>query len=408
MQYTRASHLLTEPTTVSVLPEPNAAPAAPAPAATAAAAASPNDPKQWLQKTPSVIRAGALRDFIKALKSAYARHKKDKKNFELQPRSLKRSVQESIAIPHSEWTRKRGYFSFFRKMQKADRKKRKKRANRPRRLPEQVLHDFRLVRRRGTYYLCIPEPLEVQSENQAPATRRIVALDPGVRTFLTGYDPSGETVEIGKNDVTSLYRLFDRLNKLQRRCNEELDAQGKKVSHRTRSHRRRAAAKLRRRMTHLIDDLHWKTAKYLCETYHFVLLPEFAAQPMVRWKKKLDEAGNVTSKSRVIGPVTARALLTLAPYRFRQRLLHKARQYPWCTVEIVTEEMTSQTCGQCGAINKIGRSKLYRCTLCNFKCDRDTNAARNVLLRYYTTQLKKKETTTSSSSSTTTSQCVLE
>ena len=31
----------------------------------------------------------------------------------------------------------------------------------------------------------------------------VIALEPGVRTFITGYDPSGQAVEWGKNDISS-------------------------------------------------------------------------------------------------------------------------------------------------------------------------------------------------------------
>lgn len=39
-----------------------------------------------------------------------------------------------------------------------------------------------LERRTHACYLCIPRPLEVRGENQAPNAERVVALDPGVRT----------------------------------------------------------------------------------------------------------------------------------------------------------------------------------------------------------------------------------
>ena len=54
---------------------------------------------------------------------------------------------------------------------------------------KELLYDARLVyeRRVGNFFLCIPEPLVRQGENQAPNPRHIVALDPGVRTFMTAY-----------------------------------------------------------------------------------------------------------------------------------------------------------------------------------------------------------------------------
>ena len=42
----------------------------------------------------------------------------------------------------------------------------------------------------------------------------IISLDPGVRTFMTGYNPSGEAIEWGKGDINRMYRLclhYDRI-----------------------------------------------------------------------------------------------------------------------------------------------------------------------------------------------------
>ncbi|CAG8720252.1 39600_t:CDS:2, partial [Gigaspora margarita] len=47
----------------------------------------------------------------------------------------------------------------------------------------------------GEFYLCMPEPLEIWAEKQGPLfqkiKKRVIALDPGICTFMTGYDPSG-------------------------------------------------------------------------------------------------------------------------------------------------------------------------------------------------------------------------
>ena len=65
-------------------------------------------------------------------------------------------------------------------------------------LPAELHYDARLVMNRlGEFYLCIPQPLEIWTENQGPTqSDAVIALDPGVRTFITGYDPSGQAVVI--------------------------------------------------------------------------------------------------------------------------------------------------------------------------------------------------------------------
>ena len=81
--------------------------------------------------------------------------------------------------------------------------------------------------------------------------------------------------------------------------------------------------------------------------------------------------------------ITVRGMYMWSHYRFRQRLLHKAREYPWCRVMVTEEPYTTQTCGSCGQLHrKIGRNKVFICPHCNVVLDRDINGARHVLLRY--------------------------
>jgi putative transposase len=314
--------------------------------------------KPWLRDTPYDIRDEGMTDLLKAYASGFARKKNDKKAFKMSFRSRKLSFQESIVIHHKHWGRHTGEYAFLKKMRAAE----------P--LPEDLCYDSRLVleRRTNAFYLCIPMPLEVRSENQAPATKRIIALDPGVRTFMTSYDPSGESIEFAKGDIGHIYRLCHRLDDLQSRWDD------KKVRHHQRWSMRKAGVRLRRKIRHLVDDLHCKLAKYLCETYSVVLLPKFETQQMIR------------RGQRRIGSKSARAMATLSHYRFQDRLVNKTREYPWCQVVIVSEAYTSKTCGSCGKINdKLGSSKVFQCPSCGLTCDRDKHAARNILLRYLTT-----------------------
>ncbi|KAL6042635.1 IS200/IS605 family element transposase accessory protein TnpB [Balamuthia mandrillaris] len=88
-------------------------------------------------------------------------------------------------------------------------------------LPEVLPSDSRLIRTRwGKYYLAIPMPLE-GSNNQAPSSSRVpkvVAIDPGVRTFGTCYvAPEGKAYEWGRNDIGRIYRICHYLDDLQSR-----------------------------------------------------------------------------------------------------------------------------------------------------------------------------------------------
>ena len=131
--------------------------------------------------------------------------------------------------------------------------------------------------------------------------------------------------------------------------------------------------RIHRKVRHLIDDCHRKLAKWLCENYRVVLLPKFETQKMVKRGQR-----RIRSK-------TARSMCTWSHFRFRNHLLQKAREFPWCHVVLCSEEYTSKTCGKCGTINlRLGGSKDFRCPTCDAHLDRDVNGARNILLRFLT------------------------
>ena len=102
--------------------------------------------------------------------------------------------------------------------------------------------------------------------------------------------------------------------------------------------------------------------------------------PTMRWFS-YQKMVNKRAKRRVINNDTARRLLMWSHYKFRQRLLHKARQWGR-TVVIVNEAYTSKTCTRCGWQNdQLGCAKVFICRECHLRIDRDVNGARNILLR---------------------------
>jgi putative transposase len=170
-------------------------------------------------------------------------------------------------------------------------------------------------------------------------------------------------VEIGRNDVDKVFKMCYRIDRIMSKVS-------KAKNHKQRYQRRRAACRARTKLQNCITDLHAKAAKYLCESYDLIFLPKFTTQQMVR------------RTNRKIRSKTARAMLTFAHYKFRQRLLHKARNYQDTKVVIVNEAYTSKTCTWCGVVNaKLGGSKTFRCSACPWRGDRDINGARNIYLR---------------------------
>ena len=317
----------------------------------------------WALDVPNDVRAGAYRDALDAYDTNMAKHKKDSTfTFELGYRLKKGKASESIYVCSRTFhvhTGKRWRVKIYPTFMKRS-------FTTSPRLPSMVSKDSRLQRDAlGHYYICIPEdrpldPKAPSSENQA----RVVALDPGVRTFQTGYDPHGKLLEFGKGDINRIERLCKHLDTLQSKCADVW------CTPEQRTRMSRAATRLRQRIRNIVDDVHRKTAHYLTTHYDLVLLPTFQTSKMTR------RAGRkITSK-------TARAMLTWAHYRFQQRLIQRGKR-AGCDVRLVSEAYTSKTCGACGALHpslKLGDAS-FACPSCYHVIGRDANGARNILLR---------------------------
>ena len=313
----------------------------------------------WALDVPYEVRDAAMVDLCNARNSNFVKKKKNPAHtFDIKYRSRK-APQEAIMIRSYSFKKGVFYPKFWGKEPL--------RSSEP--LPDTVDYDCRLVRTRlNQYYLCIPMPLEMASDNQARQPKRIVALDPGVRTFHTAYDPSGAVMEFGKGDMKRIKRICDHMDNLQSRL-----ASNKNLRHKQRYRMRRAWRKMQWRIRNLVDECHKKIVKFLCANYSVILLPSFPTQQMVGRNK------------RKIGRKTARKMVTWSHYRFKQRLLFKQQEYPWCKVVICNEAYTSITCGRCGRLHhNLGDDNIFQCPSCGLEADRDAQAARNILLKNMT------------------------
>ncbi|XZO01663.1 MAG: hypothetical protein ACM65L_24790 [Microcoleus sp.] len=82
-----------------------------------------------------------------------------------------------------------------------------------------------LVRDKKRWFACIP----VTEEARTKELDKVIALDPGVRTFLTGYD--GDSFqEFGKADIGRIQRLCSHLDKLMGRASKAGRRQKRRMS----------------------------------------------------------------------------------------------------------------------------------------------------------------------------------
>jgi hypothetical protein len=129
--------------------------------------------KPWVTKTPYDIRDAALNDIVDAYKINLA---KDDNNFTIHFKK-KKAPSDSIAIYANNYKSKGVIFPTFfgeEPIKSAEE------------LPDKLGYDARLVRKRyGYFYLCIPKKLD---KYNGPPQNKVIAFDPGVRIFCTGYD----------------------------------------------------------------------------------------------------------------------------------------------------------------------------------------------------------------------------
>ena len=211
------------------------------------------------------------------------------------------------------------------------------------------------------WYLCIPRIKDIPVFQSAPY--KSVFLDPGVRTFQTFYSPDGICGKIGD----------EYCNKFIKSETEKIDyyesLRSLTTSWKTRRNLRNRLFKLRHKIKNRIQDLHWKTCKFLCDGFDTIFLPKFKSSEMVE-----------KTPNRVISKKTVRQMLELSHCDFRTKLEYYVKTKHRNLV-LVTEEYTTKTCGMCGQKNNnIGSSKKFSCS-CGYEMDRDLHGARNICIK---------------------------
>lgn len=214
----------------------------------------------------------------------------------------------------------------------------------------------KLIRENDKFYLhvCHYQP---KWESQ---TDSVLAIDPGVRTFITGYDPNGNLIEMGTNPQHIEDKIY-AISRMQKRLKQSPKRKREKLRKRIRN--------TYKKIHNSVNDMHHKISKWLSMSYKKILLPSFGTQKMAMKK-------TITKKS-------IRQMLNWGHYRFKQLLKHKMSLSGGEVIDC-TEEYTTKTCTKCGRLNHhVGASKRFKCRHndCKFMADRDVNAARNILVK---------------------------
>ena len=243
--------------------------------------------------------------------------------------------------------------------------------------------DFKVHYRYGKLFLMLPERRSIDNALPRGLVRDdIVALDPGVRTFITGYSPEGAQVEIGTNAQKVIEKHFRRV---ARKSSDLTQVQNRVAALRateqgaTRTNKKRQrtwlwkARKSKRgveeRLQNFTRDMHYKASHYLLKRFKRIILPDTSSH---RW-----------CEGKTLRVTTKKCVRALGFGGFAERLKQTATRYPDSQIIRGSEAYTSKQCGMCGALHEsLGGSKVFVCPKCSSCGDRDVLAARNILLRF--------------------------
>ena len=305
-----------------------------------------NNVKEFETNTPKVIRQESINDLCKAYKTCFSQLKSRMINkFNINFKTKKNKIQ-SIGIERSaKLDKKNKTIKLFKNIMKENHVfKIGKRQSKDKELKDlEIKNDCRICYDGYNFYLCIPVE-EQKIENGLK--NEIIALDPGTRTFMTGYDPDGNIIEYNRRD-NLLNKLKDKLSLLQ-------------------SKRKKRIKIVRQKIKNCVDELHWQTINNLTMNYKKVLLPHFESQKM-----------SMKSHNKILN----RDFNILSHYKFKQRLYYKSI-VNGTKIYDVGEEYTTKTCTNCGNINNVGSDKEICCNKCSIIIERDYNGARNILLKH--------------------------
>lgn len=290
-------------------------------------------------RIPKHTRDNAIKDCLKAYKTAFSNLRKKNIKFFRIRHKRKSCHLSSIVIEPSSFSKKKNGFAIKTLGEMKSKY-----------LLNNISKECRLCynSRTKTFLLRVPYDKKIFKFLKR---NNVCSLDPGMRTFQTIYTPQGNCYEICSS-----------------RTNNQIKELNKKIIYKKKYDKVKYINRLKEKLVNKIKDLHWKTCNFLCKNFDIILIGNMSTRSII-------------SKSKNLHKSTKNFCMGLSHYLFKQRLQSKCKEYQ-CRYEEVDESYTSKTCGNCGELNdNLGTNKTFTCD-CSFKCDRDVNGARNILLKY--------------------------
>ena len=307
-------------------------------------------------ETSNEIRSNAIKSVCDAYKTGFSNLKAGNINYFNMNFKKKISEKKCVELASSEVSMKNNMINicpgklYQDSLFRISRKNIKKFGN------INIVKNSDLVKHKGNYYLHMTVKVDMK-ENKI--FKVACGGDPGVRTFLTTYSNNNKVYEYKHNEIL-LKKLNDKLRLLK-----SLRTRPRNQNERNK-YRKRHLNKVEKKKSDSVDELHWSVINHLVKTNDVIFMGDIKSHNIVKnsYNKTLNRNFN-----------------DLKFYKFKQRLLYKAllnnkKAY------LVNEAFTTQGCSKCGYLwRTIGNSEIFKCTKCKFRCGRDINAPKNILMK---------------------------
>lgn len=205
-------------------------------------------------------------------------------------------------------------------------------------------------KKKDKFYFLVKEKVK-QKEKNKNKDKKIIALDPGFRTLLTGIS-NDHVIEIGIDPLNPVKKIIKKIEKIR-----EIKIKNK----------RRQLKRREERLNNYINDMHNKITKKIVSDYDEILIGNMSTKSIVE-----NETTNKENKKKANN---------LKIYKLREKIKNKCIKENK-SYKLVNEYNTSKKCSNCGKIKKdLGGNKEYKCEGCKKEYDRDVNACKNILIK---------------------------
>ena len=220
----------------------------------------------------------------------------------------------------------------------------------------------------------------------------VVTLDPGEKIFNYFYSNELEG-QLGNEMRKKIIKWQRQIKKYQSIIDKKKNKKSKTIKNiKTLKNKKR---KLYLKIQGYVNEVHKKSAKFLCENYSNIIIPEFKTKPMIskyqikKENERIKKIGNKIEAKKEVKKLNRKIKLSSevkfvlsmqSHYKFKKYLKATAKRYR-TNVYDVDESFTSQCCTLCGVLSKDYDYRTKKCACCGLKIDRDINGSRNIYLK---------------------------